>query len=84
MVEVFIWVYLLILVWFVPGTLAVAVPGEIAGYWKAHQMFGVLPWKELFEPSIKIAQDGLIVTTALAKAINFSAPFIHYKAFNLW
>ena len=47
-------------------------------------MFGVLPWKELFKPSIKIAQDGLIVTTALAKVINYSAPYIHNRTFNLW
>ena len=47
-----------------------AVPGEIAGYWTAHQRYGVLAWSELFQPAIALAEDGFVVTRALATVIN--------------
>ena len=61
-----------------------AVPGEIAGFWEAHQRFGVLPWKDLFAPAIKIAQEGLVVSQALASAIYESKDEVHNRTLNLW
>ncbi|EDV99596.1 scoloptoxin SSD14 [Drosophila grimshawi] len=53
----------------VTGVMAGAVPGEILGYWEMHQKYGRLPWKNLFQPSIRMARDGHVVSRYLAAAI---------------
>ncbi|KAA8904399.1 nucleophile aminohydrolase [Sphaerosporella brunnea] len=47
------------------GGLAVAIPGEVHGFATAHRMFGKLPWKEVWEPSIKLNSEGFRVTPTL-------------------
>jgi gamma-glutamyltranspeptidase / glutathione hydrolase len=42
------------------------VPGAIALLFAAHQRFGVLPWRQLFAPAIRAANNGFIVTARLA------------------
>jgi gamma-glutamyltranspeptidase / glutathione hydrolase / leukotriene-C4 hydrolase len=51
------------------GGLATGIPGELAGFWEAHQLGGRLPWKKLFEPAIRMCTEGFRVSKALAAAI---------------
>lgn len=46
---------------------AVGVPGTVAGLFLAHQKFGILPWKDLVQPSVALAKNGFIMTWGLYK-----------------
>uniref|UniRef100_A0A1Q3FF50 Putative gamma-glutamyltransferase n=1 Tax=Culex tarsalis TaxID=7177 RepID=A0A1Q3FF50_CULTA len=53
----------------VEGGLAVAVPGEIKGYWEVHQQYGKLDWKSLIQPTIDLCRNGIQVTGYLDRII---------------
>ena len=44
------------------GKHSVAVPGFVQGVWALHQRFGSLPWAELIEPAIDLAENGVPVS----------------------
>jgi gamma-glutamyltranspeptidase/glutathione hydrolase len=47
------------------GGLSVLVPGELRGLEAIHRKHGRLPWRELFQPAIHLAQDGFEVNRDL-------------------
>jgi gamma-glutamyltranspeptidase/glutathione hydrolase/leukotriene-C4 hydrolase len=51
------------------GGLAVAVPGELAGSWAAHQKYGKLPWSRLVLPTAEMAEKGIPVNSHLANSL---------------
>ncbi len=55
------------------GLLAVGVPGTVAGLYLAHQKLGHLPWSELVQPSVELAQEGFPLSYTLARhAANYT------------
>lgn len=46
------------------------IPGEIAMLYKLHQDSGKLAWKKLFEPAIKLANDGFPMSPLLSKELH--------------
>jgi gamma-glutamyltranspeptidase/glutathione hydrolase len=50
------------------GHRAAATPGSVAGMWEAHRRFGSLPWPELLQPAINMA-EGLVVQERLAASL---------------
>lgn len=51
------------------GGSSVGTPGAVKMLWLAHQEHGKLPWSDLFEPAIKLAENGFAVPPKLAEAI---------------
>ncbi|GAB2766833.1 gamma-glutamyltransferase [Rhabdobacter roseus] len=52
------------------GHLASGVPGSVAGMAEAHRRFGKLPWRELLQPAIDLAEQGTIQTEREARGLN--------------
>ena len=48
------------------GILASGVPGTVAGMWLAHQKYGSLPWQDLLQPAVDLAEQGFVVPPKLA------------------
>ena len=50
------------------------VPGQILGHFKAKERFGnpAIPMKRLFEPTIKLCEEGIRVSRTLALAIKIA------------
>ncbi|XP_001607488.2 glutathione hydrolase 1 proenzyme [Nasonia vitripennis] len=63
------------------GGKAIAVPGEIAGYWEAHQKFGKLPWADLFEDTIKICEEGSHVSAYVANDVRKVKSYLNDSAY---
>ncbi|HEX2081058.1 MAG TPA: gamma-glutamyltransferase [Longimicrobium sp.] len=50
------------------GHLASGVPGSVAGMWEAHRRFGTLPWAEVVQPAVALA-EGIVVHERLANSL---------------
>jgi gamma-glutamyltranspeptidase / glutathione hydrolase len=54
--------------WFVVG-----VPGSPMGLWAAHQKAGRLPWKQLVDSAVKLAENGFPLDDYLVRTLNAHA-----------
>ncbi|XP_007567775.1 gamma-glutamyltransferase 5 [Poecilia formosa] len=49
------------------GSQWIGVPGELLGYEALHREYGKLSWSKLFEPTIKLAREGIPLPPYLAR-----------------
>ena len=47
------------------GGKSAGVPGAVAAMWQAHERHGKLAWARLFDPAIRLARDGFVVSQRL-------------------
>lgn len=53
------------------GSLAIGVPGTVAGIFAVHEKFGSMPIEKILTPVIELARKGYIVTEGQADSFNF-------------
>ena len=49
--------------------LSAGVPGSVAGFHHALTRYGTLPWEEVLQPAIKLAEDGFVIPHDLANTL---------------
>jgi gamma-glutamyltranspeptidase/glutathione hydrolase len=52
------------------GRLASGVPGSVDGMAQAHAKYGKLSWKQVLQPAIDIARNGVVLTEREARSLN--------------
>ena len=52
------------------GYSAIGVPGTVHGFWSVHQKFGSLPWADLIQPSIMLAERGFMMSDYMAETLS--------------
>ena len=60
----------------VNGGLASGVPGSVAGYWKAHRLFGKLNWADLFAPTVALLNEGFPVSKHMEYALSRTKQYL--------
>jgi gamma-glutamyltranspeptidase/glutathione hydrolase len=60
------------------GGASVAVPGAALGLEQAQRSYGTLPWRELFEPAIELARDGVELTPGQAYLHEILDPILRH------
>jgi gamma-glutamyltranspeptidase/glutathione hydrolase len=52
------------------GARSAGVPGALATMAEVHARFGKLPWAELFQPAIRLARDGFVVSKRMHNGLD--------------
>ncbi|MBL9199761.1 MAG: gamma-glutamyltransferase [Opitutaceae bacterium] len=60
------------------GYLSTPVPSNLRGYAALHSAHGRLPWKEVVQPALELAEHGFVVTEELAQLVALLAPALDY------
>lgn len=66
------------------GSQWIGVPGELRGYEALHRRYGKLSWAKLFEPTIKLARDGIKVPPFLSELLKEPRMKAQVEHTSLW
>lgn len=66
------------------GSQWIGVPGELRGYEALHRRYGKLSWAELFEPTIKLARDGIKMPPFLTELLKEPRMKAQVEHSSLW
>lgn len=69
---------------YIAGSQWIGVPGELRGYEALHNQYGKLPWAKLFEPTIRLAREGIPMPPFLGKLLNISLVKDHVEKSSIW
>jgi len=61
------------------GIFASGVPGTVSGMWLAHKKYGSIPWEQLLQPAIELAQNGFVVHKKLGGYIQRYIQYMQKK-----
>lgn len=53
------------------------IPGAISGLWSVHQKQGKLPWEDLLQPAIALAQDGFPISSLYESILASRQSILH-------
>lgn len=62
------------------GIFAAGVPGTVDGMWTAHQKYGSMPWGQLVQPAVELAEKGFQITER--EAANLEAEKMTFARYN--
>ncbi|XP_008422385.1 gamma-glutamyltransferase 5 [Poecilia reticulata] len=65
------------------GSQWIGVPGELQGYDALHREYGKLSWAKLFEPTIKLAREGIPIPPYLARFMTHKIVKAHVETSSL-
>ncbi|KIG12526.1 Gamma-glutamyltranspeptidase [Enhygromyxa salina] len=55
------------------GAKAAGIPGDVAGFWYAHQQWGKLEWRQVVEPAVVLARDGWTLDESHAEDLEWGS-----------
>lgn len=55
------------------GAMAAGIPGDVAGFWYAHQRWGQLEWRQVVEPAVALARDGWTLDATHAEDLEWGS-----------
>lgn len=58
------------------GALSAGVPGTVAGLFALHQKLGKMPWRDVLQPAIDLAEKGFAVDAAFRRGVADAAPIL--------
>ena len=64
------------------GHRSVGVPGTVAGFDKAHRLYGRVPWERIVYPAVRLAEEGFELTEGQARSLTRLVERARYRGYS--